>query len=142
MMGISKYCRKIRSKHKALKAMLDTERVVLINGKYYDKDNIEDFEEAAEIILATLQSQFLHYGGYTSAKMLYDELHMRLEDFFFNNGNFESSVEIYDITRHLLEKIKYKGNTYIFVDNKHIRERKPNYPKSYLGILSLAQTTT
>lgn len=120
----------------ALKAMLDTERVVLINGKYYDKDNIEDFEEAAEIILATLQSQFLRYGGYTSAKMLYDELHVRLEDFFFNNGGFESSVEIYDITRHLFEKIKHEGNAYIFADNKHIWEREPDYPKSYLGILS------
>lgn len=120
----------------ALKAMLDTENAVLMNDKYYHKNNIEDFEETADIILATVQNQFQRNAGYTSAKMLYDELHVRLEDFFFDNGGFDSPVELYDLTRHLFEKIKYKGNSYIFAENKHIWENEPNYIKTYLGILS------
>lgn len=123
-------------KPKALRAMLDTENAVLMNGKYYHKSNIEDFEETADIILATVQNQFRRNAGYTSAKMLYDELHVRLEDFFFDNGGFDSPVELYDLTRHLFEKIKYKGNSYIFAENKHIWENEPDYIKTYLGILS------
>lgn len=119
-----------------LKAMLDTENAILMNGKYYHKNNIEDFEETADIILATVQNQFQRNAGYTSAKMLYDELHVRLEDFFFDNGGFDSSVELYDLTKHLFEKIKYKGNSYIFADNKHIWKNEPDYIKTYLGILS------
>ena len=120
----------------ALKAALETENAVMMNDKYYHRQNIEDYDEAAEIILSTLQSQFQREGGYTSAKMLYDELHVRLEDFFFDNGRFDSQVEIYDLARHFFETTKYKGYTFVFYDNKHIWEREPDYPKTYLGILS------
>lgn len=120
----------------AIKATLNAENIVLVNGKYYHKSNIEDFDESADIILAALQSQFRRNAGYTSAKMLYDELHVRLEDFFFDNGGFDSQIELYDLSKHLFEKIKYKGNSYIFAENKHIWESEPNYTRSYLGILS------
>lgn len=120
----------------AIHAMLDTENAVLINDKYYYKGNIEDFDETAGIILATVQGQFLRNGGYTSAKMLYDELHVRLDDFFFDNGGFDSPLELYDLTKYLFEKVQYKGNAYLFADHKHIWEKEPSYPKSYLGILS------
>ena len=120
----------------ALKAMLNTDTAVLMNGKYYHKGNIEDFEETADIILTTIQGQFLRNDGYTSAKMLYDELHVRLEDFFFDNGGFDSQVELYDLAKHLFEKVKYKGHAYIFAENKHIWETEPTYIKTYLGILA------
>ena len=102
-----------------LKAALETENAVMMNDKYYHRQNIEDYDEAAEIILSTLQSQFQREGGYTSAKMLYDELHVRLEDFFFDNGRFDSQVEVYDLTRHFFETTKYKGYSFVFSDNKH-----------------------
>ena len=115
--------------------MLDIDSIVFLNKKYYYKNNIEDFDEAADIILSTLQGQFLREGGYTSAKMLYDELHARLDDFFFDNGGFDSQIELYDLTRYLFEKVKYKGHKFVFADNKHIRETEPDYPKTYLGLI-------
>ena len=119
-----------------LKAMLDTDNIIIMNDKYYHRGNIEDFDEAADIILSTIQSQFQREGGYTSAKMVYDELHIRLEDFFFDNGKFDSQIELYDLARYLFEKVKYKGFTFVFADNKHIWKEEPDYPKTYLGILS------
>lgn len=125
-------------KQKTLKdALANEDKVILINDKYYHIDNIEDFDETADIILSVIQNLFREYGGYTSAKLLFDALKARLEDFFFdNNGEFESAVEIYDIARYLFEKTSYKGNSYVFYDNKHIWESEPDYPKTYLGIIS------
>ena len=124
-------------KQKTLKdALANEDKVILINDKYYHIDNIEDFDETADIILSVIQNLFREYGGYTSAKLLFDALKARLEDFFFdNNGEFESAVEIYDIARYLFEKTSYKGNSYVFYDNKHIWESEPDYPKTYLGII-------
>ena len=119
-----------------LDAMLDIDSIVILNKKYYHKNNIEDFDEAADIILSTLQSQFLREGGYTSAKMLYDELHARLDDFFFDNGGFDSQIELYDLAKYLFEKVKYKGHKFVFAENKHIWETEPDYPKTYLGLMS------
>lgn len=119
-----------------LKLMLNADAIVPINNKYYHRDNIEDWGEAADCILAAVRAQFRQNGGYTSAKMLHDELHARLEDFFFDNGGFDSQVELYDLTRYLFEKIRYKGYAFVFADNKHIWETAPDYSRTYLGILA------
>ena len=123
-------------KQSTVKSILTIEEIILINEKYYHISSIEDFDNAAEIILDTIQAQFRKEQGYTSAKMLYNELHVRLEDFFFDNGSFDSQIEIYDIAKYLFEKTKYKGYYFVFADNKHIWESEPDYPKTYLGLLS------
>lgn len=123
-------------KQSTIKSILTIKEIIIINDKYYHISSIEDFDNAAEIILDTIQAQFRKEQGYTSAKMLYNELHVRLEDFFFDNGSFDSQIEIYDIAKYLFEKTKYKGYYFVFADNKHIWESEPDYPKTYLGLLS------
>ena len=123
-------------KQSTVKSILTIEEIILINEKYYHINSIEDFDDAADIILDTIQAQFRKEQGYTSAKMLYNELHIKLEDFFFDNGGFDSQIEIYDIAKYLFEKTNYKGFCFVFADNKHIWESEPDYPKTYLGLLS------
>lgn len=123
-------------KQSTVKSILTIEEIILINEKYYHISSIEDFDDAADVILDTIQAKFRKEQGYTSAKMLYNELHIKLEDFFFDNGGFDSQIEIYDIAKYLFEKTKYKGFGFVFADNKHIWESEPDYPKTYLGLLS------
>lgn len=95
----------IKAKHKELKqvdlmSILSQPFAIHIGNLYFHKDNIEDFDEAANIILESLKNQFSKFGGYTSAKLLYSDVHGRLDDFFFDNGSFESEREVYDFTRY------------------------------------------
>ncbi len=125
-------------KKSRIKKILDVEnKAAYINEKYYHIDNIEDLAELSEIMFAGMQELFQRHGGYTSSKLLFEALRMRLEDFFFdNNGRFESEIEVYELARYLFEKVNYKGQHYIFSDRKHVWAEEPDYPKSYLGILS------
>lgn len=115
--------------------VLSNEFALLVLGKYYHINNISDYSEMADILLETLQKQFLYGGGYTSAKQLYEDVKVRLDDFFFYNDGFESRAEVYDIAKSLFEKTGYKNNKFVFYNNMHIWESEPNYPKDHLGLI-------
>ena len=122
--------------HRDLLCILNEPFSIRLGPLYFHKDNIEDFDEAADIILESLKKQFNKNGGYTSAKLLYSDVHGRLDDFFFNNGAFESEKEIYDLAQYLFSQVNYNGFKFVFAENKHIWESEPNYPKNYLNILA------
>ena len=108
---------------------------VLLLKKYYHPDNISDYQEMADILLEVISKQFSQNGNYTSAQQLYLEARPRLDDFFFYNNAFDSRQEVYDLAVHLFEQEKYKGNSFIFLNNMHIWKEEPNYPKDFHGLL-------
>lgn len=108
---------------------------VLVLKKYYHPDNISDYQEMADILLEVISKQFAQNGNYTSAQQLYLEARPRLDDFFFYNNAFDSRQEVYDLAVHLFEREKYKGNSFIFLNNMHIWKEEPDYPKDFHGLL-------
>ena len=108
---------------------------VRILKKYYHRDNISDYYEMAEILLEVITRQFSQNSNYTSAQQLYNEARLRLDDFFFYNSAFDSRQEIYDLAVHLFVQEKYKGNTFIFMNNMHIWRKEPDYLKDFHGLL-------
>ena len=114
---------------------LYSNNIINVLDKYYHKDNISDYQEMSEAILDTINKLFIDNNGHTTAKMLFESVKVKLDDFFFyNNGLFNSQVEVYDLAKHLLEKEKYKGNSFVFFDKMHIWKNEPNYSKSYGGL--------
>ena len=89
----------------------------------------------ADILLEILLKQFSANEGYTSAQQLYNEAHVRLDDFFFYNGAFDSRPEVFDLAAHLFGQEHYKGYTFIFNNGTHIWKEEPDYPKEYHGLL-------
>lgn len=114
---------------------LEACHAVLILKKYYHHDNISDYQEMADILLEVIRKQFSQNGNYTSAQQLYNEARQRLDDFFFYNNAFDSRQEVYDLAVHLFEQEKYKGNSFIFMNNMHIWKEEPDYPKDYHGLM-------
>jgi hypothetical protein len=108
---------------------------VLVLKKYYHPDNISDYQEMADILLEVITRQFSANGNYTSAQQLYNEARAKLDDFFFYNNAFDSRQEVYDLAVHLFVQEKYKGNSFIFLNNTHIWKEEPDYPKDYHGLL-------
>ncbi len=114
---------------------LETCHAVLVMKKYYHRDNISDYQEMADILLEVIGRQFSLNGNYISAQQLYNEARPRLDDFFFYNNAFDSRQEVYDLAVHLFEQEKYKGNSFIFMNNMHIWKAEPDYPKDYHGLM-------
>lgn len=114
---------------------LEACHAVLILKKYYHRDNISDYQEMADILYEVISKQFSQNGNYTSAQQLYNEVRPRLDDFFFYNNAFDSRQEVYDLAVHLFEQEKYKGNSFIFMNNMHIWKEEPDYPKDYHGLM-------
>ena len=114
---------------------LETCHAVLVMKKYYHRDNISDYQEMSDILYEVISKQFSQNGNYTSAQQLYNEARPRLDDFFFYNSAFDSRQEVYDLAVHLFEQEKYKGNSFIFMNNIHIWKEEPDYPKDYHGLM-------
>lgn len=108
---------------------------VKVLKQYYHKDCISDYTEMADILLDVLLKQFAAKGDYTSAQLLYNEAHFRLDDFFFYNNAFESRMEVYDLAAHLFSQEQYKGYTFLFVNGMHIWKSEPDYPKDFHGLM-------
>ncbi len=114
---------------------LEACHAVLVLKKYFHKDNIFDYENMADILFEIINKQFDQNGNYTSALQLYNEAKIRLDDFFFYNSAFGSKAEIFDLAVHLFSQEKYKGNSYIFLNNMHIWKEEPDYPKDFHGLM-------
>ena len=108
---------------------------VKVLKRYYHRDNISDYQEMADIMLEVITRQFSQNGDYTSAQQLYKEVRPKLDDFFFYNNAFDSRQEVYDLAIHLFDQEKYKGNTFVFMNNTHIWKEEPDYPKDYHGLM-------
>jgi hypothetical protein len=122
-------------KTRQINLVLESNCYVCILGKFYHTDSISDYHEMADVLLEVILRQFSTQGDYTSAKILYDEVRPKLDDFFFYNNAFDSRQEIYDFACHLFAKEKINGYEFIFADRTHIWKEEPDYTKNYCGLL-------
>lgn len=120
--------------HQINQALIECHAVKVLNI-YYSRDEISDYYEMADILYEVISRQFSQKGNYTSAQQLYNEARPRLDDFFFYNNAFDSRQEVYDLAVHLFEQEKYKGNSFIFMNNIHIWKEEPDYPKDFHGLM-------
>ena len=105
------------------------------DGKWYLRSQIEDFDEMADKLLDILRKQFSAENGYTSAKLLYQEAHNQLSDFFFYNGSgFDTKTAVFDLAWYLFYRLGYKDNHFVFSNYMHIWQKEPDYPKDLCGI--------
>lgn len=118
-----------------IRAAIQTADIIPVLGKYYHRDQIEDFDSMADTLLDILLRQFNQFGDYTSDAQLYKEAQIKLDDFFFFNGAFNSRAEVYDLAAYLFEKRSYKGKTFVFRDKRHIWKQIPDYPMDFGGLL-------
>ena len=109
--------------------------IIPVLDKCFHRENIEDFDSMADILLGILSHQFNAYGGYTSDVQLYKEAQSKLDDFFFYNGAFDSRAEVYDLAMALFDKIGYKNHYFVFRDRRHIWKVKPDYSMDFGGLL-------
>lgn len=121
---------------KRINAALENCGAVFVNNRYYHKENIFDYDAMADVLLQILTRQFDNNGGFTSALLLYKEAHMRLSDFFFNNGgSFDSEKEVFDLAKQVFSVDHYKGHNFVFVRGMYIWEKEPGYTKDATGLL-------
>lgn len=118
-----------------IKLALEECHSVHVLKRYLHKNNISDYDEMAEIMLEILNKQFKTQGNYTSSLQLYNEARIRLDDFFFYNGAFDSRAEVFDLAVHLFSQEKYKGNQFVFLNNMHIWKEEPDYTKDFCGLM-------
>lgn len=117
---------------KALKERLD---VVCLADGCYSARHIVMLEEAGATIGRALDMLFDAGGGYTSAHELFKAVREGLDDFFYENGDFETEREVYDLAVYFFEKRRLNGRTYLFYNNTHIWRERPDYDTSDFGLL-------
>lgn len=98
---------------------------------YIHVDNIIDIFENEETIQKILQNQFIKFAGYTNDTVLYDAATISL-GLFLNDNCIDSPAKMYGIARYLFEK---KEKRYFFGADKHIWEKRPEYPVTNPGVL-------
>ena len=93
--------------------------IVEIKGRLYHEEALIDFEEGSYKIEEIIEKLMQKNNGYVSSAQLYDyartDMNMFLTD---NDMNDERSV--YDIARHLFEKVGYHNKHFSFYGNNHI----------------------
>ena len=91
-------------------------RILEMNKRLYHEDALVDFEEGADAIEGILERLLKKYDGIATAKLLYE--HARSEmPMFFNDNGIADQRAVYDLARHLFEKLEYHGKRYIFRSN-------------------------
>lgn len=106
---------------------------ILVEGRYYHKDNIRDFGRVSEAFLSVLDELFEINGGYASGLQLYRRICAVVPDFLRENSIFDSVPAVYGIARNLFERNSYKGRSYVF-NSKFIWKEEPPYPKNISGL--------
>ena len=112
----------------------NTDIIALPNGRFLQRSDVVDLEEAADTLLKILQKQFRQFDGYSNHRLLFDAARIDLS-MFMNDNAFENEATIYAIAKHLFSKENYGSNRFVFYGNTHIWESAPDYPMNLRGII-------
>ncbi len=94
-------------------------RIIEMSRRLYHENALVDFEEGADTIEAILDKLLKKGDGITTAKLLYEHACSEMAMFFNDNGITEQQA-VFDLARHLFEKLKYHGKQYVFKSNIYI----------------------
>ena len=93
--------------------------IIEMNHKLYHEEALVDFEEGADTLEAVLDKLLKKNNGIATAKHLYEYARSEMAMFFNDNG-ITDQQSVYDLARHLFEKLKYHGKHYAFKSNMYI----------------------
>ena len=93
--------------------------IIEMNKRLYHEDALVDFEEGAETLEAILDKLLKKNNGIASATNLYEYACSELS-MFFNDNDIKGQQSVYDLARHLFEKLEYHGKRYAFYSNMYI----------------------
>ena len=93
--------------------------IIEMNRKLYHEEALVDFEEGADTLEAILDKLLKKNDGVATAKHLYEYARSEMAMFFNDNG-ITGQQSVYDLARHLFEKLKYHGKHYVFKSNMYI----------------------
>lgn len=93
--------------------------IIEMNRKLYHEEALVDFEEGADTLESVLDKLLKKNDGVATAKHLYEYACSEMAMFFNDNG-ITDQQSVYDLARHLFEKLKYNGKYYVFKSNMYI----------------------
>lgn len=93
--------------------------IIDMSRRLYHEEALVDFEEGADTLEAVLDKLLKKNNGIATAKHLYEYARSEMAMFFNDNG-ITDQQSVYDLARHLFEKLKYHGKHYVFKSNMYI----------------------
>ena len=93
--------------------------IIEMNQKLYHEEALVDFEDGADALEAVLDKLLKKNDGIATAKHLYEYARSEMT-MFLNDNDITDQQSVYDLARHLFEKLKYHGKQYVFKFNMYI----------------------
>lgn len=93
--------------------------IIEMNKRLYHEDALVDFEEGANALEAILEKLLKKNNGVATAKHLHEYARSEMT-MFFNDNDITDQQSVYDLARHLFEKLNYHGKRYVFRSNTYI----------------------
>lgn len=100
-------------------AVSASSKIVSLAGKLYHEDAFVDWDDGASQMEQLLEKLMERNDGYVSDTQLYEYVRAEMQMFLNDNG-ISSSAMVYDLARHLFEKVGYHGKHYSFSNKTHI----------------------
>lgn len=88
-------------------------KIASLAGKLYHEDAFVDWDDGASQMEQLLEKLMERNDGYVSDTQLYEYVRAEMQMFLNDNG-ISSSAMVYDLARHLFEKVGYHGKHYSF----------------------------
>lgn len=111
------YLRYTMSRTKDAVAM--SPHIVEMNHRLYHDEAFVDFEEGADAIEDILNKLLKKNNGIATATQLWEYARSEMS-MFLNDNDITEQQAMYDLARHLFEKLKYHGKCYFFRSNIYI----------------------
>lgn len=100
-------------------AVSASSKIASLAGKLYHEDAFVDWDDGASQMEQLLEKLMERNNGYVSDTQLYEYVRAEMQMFLNDNG-ISSSAMVYDLARHLFEKVGYHGKHYSFSNKTHI----------------------
>lgn len=113
-------------------AVSDSKHIVSLNGKLFHDEVFVDWEDGAEQLENILDKLLVRNDGYVSAAQFYEYVHADMQ-MFLNDNDMDHLYMVYDLARHLFEKLDRHHKQLVFQGN-HI-SRKTAAVRSNLDVM-------
>lgn len=100
-------------------AVAQSSHIIEINRRLYHEEVFVDFKEGADCIEDTLDKLLWKNNGIVTASQLFEYVRIEMPMFLNDNG-ISDQQQVFDLARHLFEKINYHNKHYCFRSNMYI----------------------
>ena len=97
----------------------ESEHIVDMDGRLIHQDAFVDWEVGADKLDDILEKLMQKNEGYVSSAQLYEYAKVEMS-MFLNDNNLDGERSVYDMAKHLFEKVGYHAKHYRFSGKSHI----------------------